>query len=195
MERKRDDQTRIRRRTNDVMGVAESEPEIGGHRNGTRRSEGEAPGTSESERSPGGKESSTHPLGCSRDRDRGRERDRKGGWTNSYEGSAAKRRADEVLARIAALEVSFDRVEEERTAIATPPANAVRGGGAPEFRAGRARNNAASALDAPSAAGASTSDDVAPMSIPDMAGETLNVNYISWCLVPLNSQSRRTAVS
>lgn len=165
MEKEHEDQTRTRRDTN-VGGADESEPRVGYRTSsGARRSEGEAPGTAESGRNPGSKESSPLHLGGNRDR---RERDRKGGWANSYEGSAAKRRADEVLARIAALEVSFDRVEER--AVATPPANVVRGGGASELRT--ARNDAASALDAPPAAGAATSN-VAPMLILGTAGEAL----------------------
>lgn len=47
----------------------------------------------------------------------------RGGWAGSDEGSAAKRRADEVLARIAALEVYFDRVEGQ--VVRTPPAPAT----------------------------------------------------------------------
>lgn len=37
----------------------------------------------------------------------------KGGWVSSCEGAAARRRAEEILARITALETSFDRVEEQ----------------------------------------------------------------------------------
>ncbi|CAM9649158.1 unnamed protein product, partial [Hapterophycus canaliculatus] len=36
-----------------------------------------------------------------------------GAWAGSYEGSVAKRRADGILARVAALESYFDRVEEQ----------------------------------------------------------------------------------
>lgn len=50
---------------------------------------------------------------------------RKGGWARSCEGSAARRRADEVLARIAALEVSFDRIEEQTIGM-LPTINSVR---------------------------------------------------------------------
>lgn len=100
-------------------------------------------------------------------RDR-REKDRKGGWASSYEGSAAKRRADEVLARLEALEVSFARVEEQ--AAATSPANFISGGGVPELRRAGVRNDAASAPNTQSAAGAATFNE-APISIMATAGE------------------------
>lgn len=173
-ETKREDQTGARRDTNGE-GVDESEPKAEHRRSSAHRSEGEAPGltrAAESERIAGGEESSSLSLGDNRDH---RKKGRKGGWASSYEGSAAKRRADEVLARIAALEISFDRVEER--AMAAPPANAVRGGSASELRMERVRNDAASALDAPAAGGAATSN-AAPMSILDTAGETLTFWYI-----------------
>ncbi|CAM9414868.1 unnamed protein product [Ectocarpus sp. 4 AP-2014] len=53
-----------------------------------------------------------------------------GGWAGSDEGSAARRRAGEVLARISALEVYFDRVEDQ--VVRTPPAPATAGNQVPE---------------------------------------------------------------
>lgn len=166
------------RRDADAEDVYKGEPHVG-YRSSARRSEGEGPATTraESESNTDAKESPSHFLGDNRDR---RKKDRKeGGWAGSYERSAAKRRADEVLARIAALEVSFDRVEEQ--AVVTPPANAIYGARVPELKMGRVRNDAPSALDAQSAAGATTFN-MAPITILDTAGEAR-----FWCFLPCNS--------
>lgn len=97
-------------------------------------------------------------------RDR-REAARKGGWARSCEGSAARRRADEVLARVAALELSFDRVEEET--VGTSPTNSVR-------TAGGIRKDAANArgTESPAAAVASNMDSISGL---DKVGEVLEV--------------------
>lgn len=71
----------------------------------------------------GGEESSGELQG-------NRNLEERGGWAGSDEGSAARRRADEVLARISALEVYFDRVEDQ--VVRTPPAHATAGAQVPE---------------------------------------------------------------
>ncbi|CBJ27177.1 hypothetical protein Esi_0058_0072 [Ectocarpus siliculosus] len=65
----------------------------------------------------GGRESSGELQG-------NRNLEERGGWAGSDEGSAARRRADEVLARISALEVYFDRVEDQVVRTAPAPAAA-----------------------------------------------------------------------
>lgn len=169
----------------DAESMDESELKAG-YRSGAQRptGEGRAPRITraECESSSDKKDTSSQFLRGDRDR---RKRERKGGWVTSSEGSAARQRADEVLARIAALEVSFDRVEEQ--AMVTPPANVDvdRGGDVSDLRAARVRNDEPSAPDAQSTAGAATSS-VAPISILDMAG--LNFNVCS-CVLPFNSRT------
>lgn len=85
--------------------VDESGPRrTGGTRMGTTRADGAG--------NPNGQVPEGLPQLPLDDRDH-REAVAKGGWASSCEGSAARRCAEEVLARIAALETSFDRVEEQ----------------------------------------------------------------------------------
>ncbi|CAN0463028.1 unnamed protein product, partial [Ectocarpus sp. 12 AP-2014] len=71
----------------------------------------------------GGEESSGELQG-------NRNLEERGGWAGSDEGSAARRRADEVLARISALEVYFDRIEDQ--VVRTPLAPETVGAQVPE---------------------------------------------------------------